>query len=186
MKVRDREDALASMRDACATQSVSHSRLFSYRNPLSPKSNLRIAPVPQSILRAGSAAICSSCKMAEQSSSSMLTADLQTSVGRSLAGQKVFGELQHSRLCERACLDSTIQYRTRSPSGKVIHGNRRSRFGNCSAKPTALKARRVFSGPRFAIGTPRQSLYPVKLNLVRLLFMVQVTSRFFQNCCAGN
>ena len=34
--------------------------------------------------------------------------DLQTGDGRSLAGQKVFGELQRSRLCKRACLDSTI------------------------------------------------------------------------------
>ena len=52
-KVRDREDALASTRDACATQSISHSRLFSRRNPRLRKSMLRIASVLQNIPRAG-------------------------------------------------------------------------------------------------------------------------------------
>ena len=102
------------------------------------------------------------------------------------SGTKSFGELQRSRLCKRACLDSTIRCRTRSPSGKVIRGNHRSRFGNCLAKPTALRARRIFSGLRFAIETRWRSDCPVWLNLVRLLFTAQVTSRFFRNCCVEN
>src|SRR4029077_21279174 len=114
------------------------------------------------------------------------TLGLRTDDGRSLAGPKVFGALQRWRLCKRACLDSTIRYRTRSPSGRVIRANRRLRFGNCSAKSTALKARRVFRGLRFAIETRWRSLCRVWLNLVRLLFMAQVTFRFFPNCCAGN
>src|SRR5258707_1099056 len=124
--------------------------------------------------------------MAGQFLSIMQTVGLRTDDGRSLAGQKVFGELQRSRLCKRACLDSTIRYRIRSPSGKVIRGNRQSRFGNCSAKPTVLKVRRVFSGPRFAIETRWRSDCPVWLNLVRLLSTAQVTFRFFPNCCVGN
>ena len=85
-----------------------------------------------------------------------------------------------------ACLDSTIRCRTRSPSGRVIRANRRSRFGNCSAKPTGLKARRVFSGLRFVIETRWRSLCPMRLNLVRPLSTAQVTFRFFPNCCVEN
>src|SRR6266550_8631915 len=121
--------------------------------------------------------------MAGQFLSITQTVGLRTDGGQSLAGPKVFGELQRSRLCERACLDSTIRCQTRSPSGRVIRANRRSRFGNCSAKPTGLKARRVFSGLRFAIETRWRSLCPVRLNLVRLLSTAQVTFRFFPNCC---
>ena len=106
--------------------------------------------------------------------------DLQTGDGRSLAGQKVFGELPRSRLCKRACLDSTIRCRTRSPNGKVIRGNHRSRSGNCLAKPMALRARRIFSGLRFAIETRWRSDCPAWLNLVRLLSTAQVTSRSFR------
>src|SRR6476659_9098911 len=124
--------------------------------------------------------------MAGQVSRATQAADLQTDDGRSLAGQKVFGELQRSWLCKRACLDSTIQCRTRSPSGKVIRGNQGSRFDNCLAKPMALRARRIFSGLRFAIETRWRSGCPAWLNLVRLLSTVQVTSRFFPNCCVEN
>src|SRR6476646_11211350 len=124
--------------------------------------------------------------MAGQFSSITQTMGQRTDDGRSLVGQKVFGELQRSRLCKRACLDSTIRYRIRSPSGKAIRGNRRSRFGNCSAKPTALKARRFFSGLRFAIETRWRSDCQVWLNLVRLSSTVQVTFRFFPNCCVEN
>ena len=77
----------------------------------------------------------------------------QTEDGRSLAGRKVSGGLPRSRLCMTGCLDSTIRCRTRSPNGRVIRANHRSRFANCSAKPTALKARRVFSVHRFEIET---------------------------------
>src|SRR6267378_7159657 len=124
--------------------------------------------------------------MAGQFSNIMQTVDLRTDDGRSLAGPKIFGELQRSWLCKKACLDSTIRCRTRLPSGRVIRANRRSRFDNCSAKPTVLKARRVFSGPRFAIETRWRSDCPVWLNRVLLLFTAQVTSKFFPNCCAGN
>src|SRR6478752_1597260 len=124
--------------------------------------------------------------MAGQFSNITQTMDLRKDDGQSLAGQKVFGELQRSRLRKRACLDSTIRCRTRSPSGKVIRGNHRSRFGNCSAKPTALKARRIFSGLRFAIEMRWRLDCPAWLNLVRLLSTAQVTSRFFPNCCVEN
>src|SRR6476646_711366 len=124
--------------------------------------------------------------MAGQFSSVTQTMDLQTDDGRSLAGQKVFGELQRSRVCKRACLDSTIRYRIRSPSGKVIRGNRKSRFDNCTTKPTVLRARRIFSGLRFAIETRWRSDCPMWLNPVRLLSTAQVTYRFFPNCCVEN
>src|SRR4029079_2022724 len=124
--------------------------------------------------------------MAGQFSSITQTMDLRTSDGPSLAGQKVFGELQRSRLCKRACLASTIGCRTRSPSGKVIRGNHRLLFANCLAKPTALRAHRIFSGLRFAIGTRWLLDCPAWLNLVQLLSTAQVTSRFFPNCCVEN
>src|SRR6187402_1246526 len=98
--------------------------------------------------------------MDAQFSSITQTTDLRTSDGRSLAGQKVFGELQRSRLCKRACLDSTVRCRTRSPSGKVIRGNHISRSGNYLAKPTELRVRRIFSGLRFAIETRWRSDCP--------------------------
>src|SRR5262249_18205130 len=113
-------------------------------------------------------------------------ADLQIDDGRSLAGQKVFGELQRLWLCKRVCLNSTIQHRTRSLSGRTIRGNHRSPFGNCSAKPTALRVRPIFSGRRFVIETAWRSLCPVWLNLVRLLFTAQVIFRFFPNCFVEN
>src|SRR6266480_537598 len=113
--------------------------------------------------------------MAGQFLSITQTVRLRTDDGQSLAGPKVFGELQRSRLCRRACLDSRIRCRTRSPSGRVIRANRRSRFGNYSAKPTALTARRVFSGLRFVTETRWQSDCPVWLNLVRFLSTAQVT-----------
>src|SRR6266404_7692212 len=122
--------------------------------------------------------------MAGQFLSITQTVDLRTDGGQSLAGPKVFGELQRSPLCKRACLDSTIRCRTRSPSGRVIRANRRSRFGNYSAKPMGLKARRIFSGLRFVTGKRWRSLCPVRLNLVRLLSTAQVTFRFFPNCFA--
>src|SRR4029077_1992908 len=124
--------------------------------------------------------------MAGQFLSITQTVGLRTDDGQSLAGQKVFGGLRRSRLCKRACSNSTIRCRTQSPSGKVIRGNHRSRFGNCLAKPTALRARRIFSGLRFAIETRWRSDYPVWLNLVRLLSTAQVTFRFFPNCCVEN
>src|SRR6476646_9698080 len=124
--------------------------------------------------------------MAAQFLSIMQTVGLRTDDGRSLAGQKVFGELQRWRLCKRACLGSTIRDQIRSPNGKVIRGNRRSRFGNCSAKPTALRAHRIFSGLRFAIETRWRSACRAWLNLVRLLSTAQVTSKSFRNCCVEN
>src|SRR6476660_8822962 len=124
--------------------------------------------------------------MVGQFLSIMQTVDLRTVDGRSLAGQKAFGELRRLRLCRRACLDSTIRCRTRLPSGRVIRANRRSRFGNCLAKPTGLKARRFFSGLRFAIETRWRSDCQVWLNLFPLLSTVQVTFRFFPNCCVEN
>src|SRR4029077_10351798 len=124
--------------------------------------------------------------MAGQFSSITQTVGLRTDGGQSLAGQKVFGELQRWRLRKRACLDSTIRCRTRSQSGRVIRANRKSRFGNCSAKSTALRARRIFSGLRFAIETRWRSDCQVWLNLVRLSSTVQVTFRFFPNCCVEN
>src|SRR4029077_11808411 len=124
--------------------------------------------------------------MVGQFLSIMQTVDLRTDDGRSLAGQKTFGELRRWRLCKRACLDSTIQCRTRLPSGRMIRANRRSQFGHCSAKPTGLKARRFFSDLRFAIETRWRSGCQVWLNLVPLLSTVQVTSRFFPNCCVEN
>src|SRR4029077_19393031 len=124
--------------------------------------------------------------MAGQFLSIMQTVGLRIDDGQSLAEPKVFGELQRWRLCKKACLDSTIQCLIRSPSGRVIRANRRSRFGNCSAKPTALKARRIFRALRFVTGTRWRSLCPVRLNLVPLLFMGQVTFRFFPNCCVEN
>src|SRR4051812_32766190 len=124
--------------------------------------------------------------MAGQFSSVTQTMDLRTSDGRSLAAQKVFGELQRSRLCKRACFGSTIRCRTRSPNGKVIRENHISRFGNCLAKPTALRARRIFSGLRFAIETRWRSHCRAWGNQVPLLSMAQVTYRFFPNCCAEN
>src|SRR4026207_1208511 len=124
--------------------------------------------------------------MAGQFLSITQTVDLRTDDGRSLAGQKVFGELQRWRLYERACLDSTIRCRPRSPSGRVIRANRRSPVGNCSAKPTASRVRRIFSGLRFVTEMRSRSLCPVWLNLVRLLSTAQVTSRFFPNCFAEN
>src|SRR5215211_2783559 len=99
--------------------------------------------------------------MAGQFLSITQTVDLQTDDGRSLAAQRVFGELQRSWLCKRACLDSTIRRRTQSLNGRVIRANRRLRFGNCLAKPTGLKALHVFSGLRFAIVTRWRSPYPV-------------------------
>src|SRR5205814_3122475 len=124
--------------------------------------------------------------MAVRFSSITPMAARQPDDGRSLAGQKVFGELQRSRLCRTACLDWTNRYRTRLPSGRLIRGNLRSQFGNCSAKPTALRALRVFSALRFATETTWRSFYPVWLNLVRLLFTAQVTFRFFPKCFAEN
>src|ERR1043165_711881 len=106
--------------------------------------------------------------------------------GRFSVGQKAFGELQRWPRCKKDCLDSRIRSRTPSPSGRTISGNRRSQSGNYSAKPTGLKARRTFRDLQFVIGTLWRLLYPVWLNLVRRSFMVQVTSRFFPNCCAGN
>src|SRR5947207_2115872 len=64
--------------------------------------------------------------------------------------------------------------------------NLRSQFGNCSAKPTASKARRIFSALRFATETPWRSFYPVWLNLVRLLSTARVIFRFFPKCFAEN
>ena len=150
------------------------------------KSKHRIAPTLQNTPRAGAVVRCWQRKMAGQFSSTTQTVGLRTYDGRSLAGQKIFGDLQRWRLCKRAFLDSTIRCRTRSPSGRVIRANRRSRFGNCSAKPTGLKARRVFSDLRFAIETRWRSLCPAWLNLDRLLSTAQVTFRFFPNCCARN
>src|SRR5881396_3236635 len=81
---------------------------------------------------------------------------------------------------------STISFRTRSLSGKATHANRGSPFASCSAKPTALKALRVFSGHRFETETQWQFDCRRLLNPVRLSFMARVIFRFFPNCCAGN
>src|SRR5690242_7684130 len=124
--------------------------------------------------------------MAAQFSSITQTVDLRTDDGRFSAAQKVFGDLLRWLLLKRDCLDSTIQCRPRSRSGRTIRGNHTSQFGNYSVKPTGLKARLVFSGLRFAIGTLWRSPYPAWLNLVRLLSMAQVTFRFFPNCFAEN
>src|SRR5215217_6962417 len=121
--------------------------------------------------------------MAAQFLSITQTMDRRTDDGPSLAEQKLFGELQRSPLCKRAYLGSTIWCRTRSPNGKVIRGNHRSPFGNCSVKPTVLRARRIFSGLRFAIETRWRLHWPAWLNRVRLLSTAQATSRFFPNCC---
>src|ERR1700756_3160229 len=112
--------------------------------------------------------------MAGQFSSITQTVDLRTNDGRSLAGQKVFGELQRWPLCKTACLNWTIR------------GNRRSQFGNCLAKPTGSRERRFFSGLRFATETRWRSDCTVWLNLVRLLSTAQVAFRFFPNCCVEN
>src|SRR5262249_38330488 len=111
---------------------------------------------------------------------------LPTNGGRSLAGQRVFGELQRWQLRRKVCSNSTIRCRTRSLSGRTIRANRRSRFGNCLVKPTALKARHVFSDLRFAIETRSRPLCPVRVSWARLLFTARVTTRFFRNCSAGN
>src|SRR5262245_9646330 len=99
--------------------------------------------------------------MAGQFLSITQTVGLPKNDGRSLAEQKVFGGLQRWPLRTKACLNWTIRYRTRSPNGRTIRANRRSRFGNCLAKPTGLRARPDFSGLPFAIGMRWQSLYPV-------------------------
>src|SRR5215831_2092836 len=82
------------------------SRLFWRRNRHSLKSNLPIAHEPQNTPKAGAAALCSSCKMAGHFLSITPTVGRQTRDGRSLAGLKVFGELQRWRLRKRGCLDS--------------------------------------------------------------------------------
>ena len=84
------------------------------------------------------------------------------------SGTKSFWGIAALSAVKRAYLDSTIPSQTRSQSGRVIRANRRSRFGNCSAKPTALKARRIFSGLRFAIETRWLSVCRGRLNRVRV------------------
>src|SRR4051812_15049896 len=170
------------MRDACPTQSVSHSHSFWCRNRRLRRSTRPTARTLQNTPRAGVAVPCWPCKMAAQFLSDTQTMDPRTDDGPSLAEQKLFGELQRSPLCKRASLGSTIRCRTRSPNGKVIRGNHRSRFGNCSVKATVLRARRIFSGLRFAIETRWRLHCPAWLNPLRLLSTVQVTSRFFPNC----
>src|SRR5262245_40642363 len=135
----------ASTADSC----LSH--LQRLRLP-SPKSKHQIASALQNIPRTGAAVGCLSCKMAGRFSSITPTVAQRTDDGRSLAEQKVFGELQRSPRRMTACSNSTIWWQTRSPSGKAIRGNHRSLSDSCSVKSTGLKVPRVFSGLRYAIG----------------------------------
>src|SRR5437867_629349 len=114
------------------------------------------------------------------------TEDQLAEDGRSSAGQRVFGESPRWQRCTTDYLDSMISSQTRLPNGRTIHANRESRFGSCSAKPTASKAHRIFSIHRFESGTPWQFNCRRLLNLARLSFTGQVISRFFLSSCAGN
>src|SRR5437762_13529663 len=123
--------------------------------------------------------------MAGQFLNTMPMEDRRAEDGRSSAEQKVFGESPRWPQCMMDYSGSTISFRTRSLSGKATHANRGSLFASCSAKPTALKALRVFSGHRFETETQWQFDCRRLLNPVRLSFMAGVIFRFFPNCCAG-
>src|SRR4029450_250871 len=95
-EVRDREDALAGMRDACATQSISRSRLVYHRLLRKRNSSPLIARVLQNIPRANAVFPCWSCKMAEQFLSIPLTAVRRTEGGQSSVEQNASGGSRRS------------------------------------------------------------------------------------------
>ena len=84
------------------------------------------------------------------------------------------------------CSNSTIPFRTRSLNGKTIRASHRLPSGSCSARPMALRARRVFNALRSAIAMPWQFGYRRLLNPNQPLFTVPVTYKSFPSFCAEN
>src|SRR5438477_8763620 len=157
-----------------------------HRLPLLAKSVQQIAHAQQNILRVNAEPPYWSCKMAAQFLSTMRMTDRLAADGRSSAAQKVFGGSPRWQRYAMDCSNSMIPSQTRLPSGRATRANRRLRFANCSAKPTALKAPRCFNAHRFGTETPWQFGCQLLLNPARRSFMVRVIFRFFASCCAGN